>query len=216
MKILALNSPRGDVEAGEFGLACLPGQEGRFRESIGQALDYGRAIGAGSIHVMAGRPTPETGSDWQSLLVRNIGWACDAASDFTILMEPLNRYDNPGYAYATADEACALLLQIDRRNVRLMLDAYHEARGGFDPALAFVRHRAIVGHVQIAGVPARHEPEPASAMLRNFFQALLRHGYEGWVGCEYKPAVDTDGGLGWLRDLEEEYGEPSADGRALA
>lgn len=216
VEVLALNSPRGDVEAGEFGLACLSGHEERFRESMRQALDYGRAIEARSIHVMAGKPGQAATADWRPVLADSLAWACDAASDFTILMEPLNRYDNPGYSYATVDEASAVLLLVDRVNARLMLDAYHETREGLNPALTFVRHQATIGHVQIAGVPNRDEPDVRSMMMKDLFSTLSSHGYEGWVGCEYRPATDTDRGLGWIQALEEQHGEFSACGKASA
>jgi len=214
VEILALNSPRGDVAAGEFGLACLPGQEARFRETIAQAIDYGSAIGAGAVHVMAGIPGAADACVWQPVLVRNLAWACDAVAGFTVLMEPLNRHDNPGYAYATMDEAAGLLARVDRGNARLMLDAYHEARGGLDPTAAFLRHRPSIGHVQIAGVPARDEPKADSGMMKSLFRALASEGYAGWVGCEYRPAGDTDAGLGWRAALEEECDAVSTQGKA--
>lgn len=194
VRILALNSPRGDVARGEFGLACLPGRADEFRESVELALSYARAIGAGAVHVMAGKPADD---HWRDRLVASLQLAADMAGDLTVLVEALNATDNPGYAYATLDQADALRREVDRPNVKLMLDAYHEFMGGFDPAATWARHRAHVGHVQIAGCPGRREPDLLASPLAGLLAALERDGYPGWIGAEYRPLGATDAGLGW-------------------
>ena len=103
LRVLALNSPRGNVAKGEFGMACLPGREVEFRQTVAQAVGYARALGAGAVHVMAGKPGGAAG--WQDTLTANLRHAADSAPDLTILMEALNTTDNPGYAYATLDQA---------------------------------------------------------------------------------------------------------------
>jgi hydroxypyruvate isomerase len=198
LRILALNSPRGDLARGENGIACLPGREAEFAASMTLALSYARTIGAGAVHVMAGKPAD---SGWTDRLVANLRHAADMAGDLTILLEGLNAVDAPGYAYATMDAADAIRRAVDRPNVALMLDAYHEFRGGLDPADSWGRHRDHVGHVQIAGCPGRQEPAPASPPLAGFLAALQRDGYAGWIGAEYRPAGDTDAGMGWRAAL---------------
>lgn len=196
VRILALNSPRGDVAAGEFGMACLPGRDAAFRESVALALDYARVIGAGAVHVMAGKPADAL---WRDRLIGALrlasDMAADRAGDLTVLIEALNTTDNPGYAYATVDQADAVRRAVDRPNVKLMLDAYHDFMGGHDPAATWTRHRAHVGHVQIAGCPGRQEPDLTAPPLAGLMAALATH--DGWVGAEYRPAGDTDAGLGW-------------------
>src|SRR5690606_1292825 len=115
------NSPRGDVDRGDFGLACLPGREAEFRGSLALALAYARALDAGAVHVMAGKPGGVPG--WRDTLVANLRHACDAAEGRTVLIEALNGTDNPGYAYAAVAEADAIRRAVDRPNLRLMLDA---------------------------------------------------------------------------------------------
>lgn len=200
VRILALNTVRGDVAAGEFGMACLPGRAAEFEASVAQAVSYAQVLGAGAIHVMAGCPVDD---DWRSRLVAAMRRAADhaAQSDITVLLEPLNAVDNPGYAYATIAEADAIRQAIDRPNVRLMLDAYHEARGGLDPADAWDTYRDVIGHIQIAGVPGRDEPRVDEAPLAGLINRLDRSGYGGWIGCEYRPAADTDDGLNWRAAL---------------
>lgn len=194
VRILALNSLRGDVAAGEAGLACLPGREAEFRDTIALAFDYARVLGAGAVHVMAGKPQ---GDGWQKALVANLRHACDTAGDLKVLIEPLNTTDNPGYAYATIDAAQAIRAAVDRPNLRLMFDAYHVAMMGQDPATVWRLCRGDVGHVQVAGVPGRGEPVPDAPPLRAFFETLRAEGYAGWIGCEYRPAAGTEAGLGW-------------------
>lgn len=194
VRILALNSLRGDVAAGEAGLACLPGREPEFRETVALAFDYARTLGAGAVHVMAGKPQ---GEGWRETLVANLRHACDTADGLTVLIEPLNTSDNPGYAYATIDQAQSIRAAVDRAGLRLMFDAYHVAMMGQDPAAVWRENRADVGHVQIAGYPGRAEPAPDAPPLRDFFETLRAEGYSGWIGAEYRPAAGTDAGLGW-------------------
>jgi hydroxypyruvate isomerase len=194
VRVLALNSLRGDVAAGEAGLACLPGREGQFRDTVALAFDYARVLGAGAVHVMAGKPQ---GDGWRDALIANLRHACDTAGDLTVLIEPLNTTDNPGYAYATVDQAQAIRAAVDRPNLRLMFDAYHVAMMGQDPAAVWLACRADVGHVQFAGVPGRAEPSPDAPPLRAFFETLRAEGYSGWIGAEYRPAGATEAGLGW-------------------
>ena len=201
LEILALNSPRGDVAAGDLGLACLPGREAEFRDSIALAFDYARTIRAGAVHVMAGKPGAVPDLAWHPTLISNLRHAADTAGDLTLLLEALNRTDNPGYVYATPDLADVIRSAVDRPNVRLMLDAYHAAMEGQDPAAAWHRHRSVIGHVQIAGFPGRAEPHPDLPPLSGLFAALAADGYGGWVGCEYRPAAGTDAGLGWRARL---------------
>lgn len=195
--VLGLNSPRGNVAAGEFGIACLPGREEEFRDSIALSVQYARQIGAGALHVMAGKPGDLAPEDWQPRLAARLAHAADAAPDLTILMEPLNRSDNPGYAYATLDAADHIRRMADRPNLRLMFDAYHVAMEGQAPADCWHDWRDSIGHVQIAGYPGRAEPRPDRAPLAALFRALSDDGYSGWIGCEYRPFAGTDAGLGW-------------------
>lgn len=201
LPILALNSSRGDAAAGEFGLACLPGREAEFTDSLTQAFDYAREIGAGAVHVMAGKPGDVASSVWTPLLIENLRLASRMANGLTVLIEPLNTTDNPGYAYATLAQADAIREAVGSEALCLMFDAYHEAMGGNDTVASWRRYRGVIGHIQIAGVPGRNEPEPGQAPITALIAALRQDGYTGWIGCEYRPRGDTDSGLDWRQFL---------------
>ncbi len=183
--------------AAERGFAALPGHEAEFDASLARALAYAGTIGCRRIHVLAGRiaPDPETEAAFIANLRR--GAARAAACDVTLLIEPLNADDNPGYFLRTTAQAAALLERIGCANVKLQFDFYHcQITEG---ALAAHAERLIgsYGHVQIAGVPGRNEPDRGEINYRFLLDLLDRLGYDGWVGCEYRPAAATLDGLGW-------------------
>ncbi len=152
LPVLALNTIRGDVAAGENGLSALAGREKEARAAIAQAFAYGRDIGAGSVHVMSGRKGD--GADWD-VLAGNLDYACALAADagMGVLVEPLNPFDAPDYLLARLEDAADLLDRVANPALRVMFDIYHLARMGYDIVEAYRTHRAIVGHVQFASVP---------------------------------------------------------------
>jgi len=200
LAILGINTPI-DSAAGEFGLGAVEGRQADFRRGFTQAADYARAIGAGSIHVMAGDVAPERREAAADLFAANLEWASGEAPELTLLLEALNRRDRPGYFYSTIAEAAAMQQRVAAANLRLMFDCYHVGSGGRDPIAEFEQFQPLVGHVQIAAVPSRAEPDEGEVDYRAVFEALDRLGYAGFVGCEYKPRADTDAGLGWTSKL---------------
>lgn len=195
LRLLSLNAPLGGP--GDFGLAASPGREAAFRAGFAATAAYARAAGAEMIHVLAGiapdGPEPETA------LLGNLAWAAAEAPDLTLLLEPMNRRDRPGYFYSRPARALALIDRLGAANVGLMLDAYHAGMEGLDPLAEAAAAGTRLRHVQIAGVPDRHEPEAAAAAaLAAGLDAL---GYRGWIGAEYNPAGATEAGLGWAARL---------------
>jgi hydroxypyruvate isomerase len=196
------NLPPGDWAKGERGLAALPGREGEFMEGLERALDYAGATGCQRLHVMAGLwPHGLDRREGAALYVANLRRAADraAARDVTLLIEPLNSRDMPGYFLHTTGEAMAILKEVGRDNVKLQLDLYHCQIMEGDLATHI---RALAGHyahVQIAGVPERHEPDRGEINYPYLLELLDEVGYGGWVGCEYRPAGSTLAGLGWAR-----------------
>jgi hydroxypyruvate isomerase len=201
IRILGINTPRGDVSKGEFGLAALPGREVEFRGHVEKALEYALSCGGSAIHVLAGMSANTEAS--RSTFIENLRFASSLAlkHELTLLLEPLNPHDNPGYFYSRVSEAMELLDELALPNLKLQFDAYHVARVGDDVFEQLRACHAYLGNVQIAGVPRRGEPDDSELNYREFFAELQRLNYSGYIGCEYRPHVDTDIGLAWMKNL---------------
>lgn len=198
MTMLGINTVRGNT--GENGLAALPGREGEARAAIDQALDYAAAIGTPNIHVMAGFAH---GDEAHTTFTENLAYACSQAAShgITILIEPLNRYDAPGYFLQTATQAKAIIDEVGLPNLKLMFDCYHLQIMGGDICRSLNDLMPIIGHVQFAGVPGRNEPDGGELNYRHIFKHLDELGYAAPLGAEYKPLAGTDAGLGWIASL---------------
>ncbi|MEV8182988.1 2-oxo-tetronate isomerase [Specibacter sp. NPDC078692] len=196
------NAHAGDWTNGERGLASLAGREQEFRDSIVQALDYAQILGCPKVHIMAG--ITENTSDTQDLYVDNLQHAADqaAALGIEVLIEPINARDMPGYFLGSVTQAIDLLKRIDRPNARLQFDYYHAQITSGDVTMLMRETIDYIGHVQIASVPERHEPDAGELNYLYVLEALDAAGYDGWVGCEYHPAAGTVAGLGWLASYQ--------------
>ena len=203
------NAPPGDWDAGERGLACLPGREAEFREGIARAITYAQALQCPRIHVMAGLvPQDVDPATVRATYVANVRYAAEqaAAHGIQILLEPINGRDMPGFFLSRQDQAHALVAEIGATNVKVQMDLYHCQIVEGDLAMKIRQYLPTgnVGHFQIAGVPERHEPDVGELNYPYLFQLLDTLGYDGWIGCEYKPARGaaphaTRDGLGWLQ-----------------
>jgi 2-dehydrotetronate isomerase len=196
------NLPPGDFERGERGLAALPGRETEFAASIGTALAYAEALGCPRLHVMAG--IPGTGADraaCRATYVANLRLAAARAAEAgrEVLIEPINTRDIPGYFLNRQDEAQAIRAEVGAPNLKVQFDLYHCQIVEGDLAVKLKRDLAHIGHVQIAGVPERHEPDRGEVNYPFLFEHLDAIGYAGWIGCEYRPRAGTSAGLGWIR-----------------
>ncbi len=198
LPMLGLNTSRGDTSAGENGLAALPGREGDARAAIDQALGYARAIGAGAVHVMAGFAA---GSEAEATFISNLTYACQQAGDITILIEPLNRHDAPGYFLSTTDQAQGIIAQVGAPNLKLMFDCYHVGRMEGDLVTRFAALQPIIGHVQFASVPDRGAPDAGEVNYAFVFAELARLGWDRPLGAEYRPKGPTGDTLGWMKSL---------------
>jgi hydroxypyruvate isomerase len=200
IRMLALNTPVGDAAAGDFGLAALPGCEPEFRQAFDTALSYGAEIGANAIHCMAGVVPSEQHASAETAFVENLRFAADKAdrASMSLLLEPINHRDKPGYFLQYVEQAAAIIDKVGRPNIKIMFDCYHTQIMQGDLIRRIEKHRRVIGHVQIAGVPDRAEPDDGEVNYPAIFRALDRIGYEGWIGAEYKPRGLTDDGLGWL------------------
>lgn len=197
LQMLGLNTVQGGP--GKNGLLALVGQENEARASIDQALAYAVAIGTPNIHAMAGFAA---GDAARACFVDNLKYACAEAArhGVTILIEPLNSYDAPDYFLQTCAQAADIITQVGAANLKLMFDCYHVQIMEGDLSRRLERFLPLIGHVQIASVPARSEPDCGEVRYAHIFRHLRQIGYAGAVGAEYKPATTTDAGLGWLKN----------------
>ncbi len=202
LPMLSLNTRPGDTAAGEFGLAALPGRAEEARAAVAQAVAFGAAIGAGAVHVMAGRSLRAAGSE--EAFRATLAHACDlaAAHGMTILIEPINTRDVPGYHLTSLEQAAETITALDRDNIRIMFDCYHLQILQGDLTRRFEQYLPLVGHVQIAAVPDRGEPDAGELCYARLLKALREAGYHGAIGAEYRPrGCDTRAGLDWLPRL---------------
>jgi hydroxypyruvate isomerase len=196
LQMLGLNTSRGNP--GENGLCALPGREPQARAAIDQAIAYARDIHTPNIHVMAGFAT---GPQAHKAFLENLDYACAQAfpHGITILIEPLNRHDAPGYFLTTTDQAAEIIATLAQPNLKLMFDCYHVQRMQGDLTHRLRAHLSIIGHIQFASVPDRAAPDHGEINYAHVFATILALGYAAPLGAEYKPAGDTDASLEWLR-----------------
>ncbi|MCX5497672.1 TIM barrel protein [Kaistia dalseonensis] len=199
--LTGLNTAPGDLKAGEFGLGALPGREAEFEAAVTQSIAYCRATGATMIHAMAGVVPFDARSS--ATFVANLRHASAEAerAGLTLLIEPINPRDKPGYFYSTIEQAAEILERIGTPNVKLLFDVYHVGVATGDVLTRLTTFMPLIGHVQIAAVPSRAEPDEGEISYPAIFLALEELGYEGWIGCEYKPRGDTVEGLVWTERL---------------
>ncbi len=203
IKILGINTAIGEGTTGHRGLAAVPGREAEFEALADQAITYCRAIGGTGIHVMAGLVPDEDRTAAADLLVRNLQATSAKAAEhgLTILLEPLNPRDMPGYFYSKVEQAVEIIDRVGATNLKLMFDAYHVGACQGDILTRMRAQKDRIGHVQIAAVPSRAEPDEGEIAYAAVLRALDGMGYDGWVGCEYLPRAGTDEGLVWLQTL---------------
>ena len=203
------NAPPGDWDGGERGLACLPGREAEFRSCMARALDYAGALNCPRIHVMAG--LLPAGGEREALFsnyVANLRWAAleAAKQGVEVLIEPINTRDIPRFFLNRQDHAHEVVAAVGAANLKVQMDLYHcqVVEGDLAMKLRQYLPTGDVGHIQIAGVPERHEPDRGELNYPYLFSVLDELGYAGWIGCEYRPragtqAGGTSAGLDWLR-----------------
>lgn len=198
---VVFNMPPGDWTAGERGIASLPGREAEFAAGVEKALVYAVAMGTPRLHAMAGvLPMGSERARHRATFVANLRYAAEKLGrhDRTLLIEPINTRDIPGYYLNTQAEAHAVREEVGAPNLKVQMDVYHMQIVEGDIAMKVRRYLTHVGHIQVAGVPERHEPDTGEVNYSYLFRLLDELGYDGWIGCEYRPANGTLNGLGWL------------------
>lgn len=197
LTMLGLNTRRGNVGAGDNGLSAIPDRIDEARAAIDEALAYANKINTKNIHVMAGFAA---GDDAHQTFVENLSYACDKAAEFgiTILIEPLNHYDAPGYFLQTTEQAKKIIEQVSKTNLKLMFDCYHIQLMEGDLGNRFKKLQPIIGHVQFASVPDRGTPDHGEVNYSHVFAMIKDAGYSAPLGAEYKPTAPTEETLGWM------------------
>jgi len=194
------NLPAGDWAAGERGLACLPDRVGEFQESVGRAIDYATALGCRQVNCLAGiAPKDVDPARLRATFVDNLRFAAGklGAAGIRLLIEPINTFDMPGFYLSRTREALDLIRDVDSDNLYVQYDIYHMQRMEGELANTIRANLGCIAHLQLADTPGRHEPGTGEINYRFLFGFLDAIGYDGWIGCEYKPKAGTVEGLGW-------------------
>jgi hydroxypyruvate isomerase len=198
LPVAGLNTRPGGP--GDFGLAALPGREEEARAAIDEALAYAAAIGAGYVHVMAGQISDDVASAGRRTFLAALDHAAASApAGVEILIEPLNPYDAPGYFLRSTAQAAEIITELGRPNVKLLFDCYHTQINEGDLTRRIERLMPLIGHMQIAAVPSRAEPDEGEVAYERLLKAVDAMGYRGFAGAEYRPRESVEEGLGWLR-----------------
>ena len=217
---ILINTPASSASCGvpdrgmhpdELGLACVPGRESEFRSAFLLALDYAEALGCKRIHAMAGLVSGDVERERiRDIYLSNLRWACEEAAGAAcdVLIEPINTRDAPRYFLNRQNEAHAIVKEIASPRLKVLMDLYHcqIVEGDVTSKLKIYLPSGRIGHIQIAGVPERHEPDGGELRYDYLFDAIDTLGWNAWIGCEYRPregtlAGGTSRGLAWMRKL---------------
>lgn len=202
LEIALFNMPPGNWAAGERGITCIPGREDEFHAGVEKALAYAKILGTRRLHAMAGiAPQGADPADCKATLIANLRYAAAklAGHGIALLLEAINTRDMPGFFVATQAESFAICSAVDAPNLKMQMDCYHMQVMEGDLATKLRHYAPHCGHIQVAGAPERHEPDTGEVRYEYLFRLLDEMGYDGWVGCEYRPAAKTVDGLDWFR-----------------
>jgi hydroxypyruvate isomerase len=200
------NLPAGDWDAGERGIACHPDRVAEFRNGVGRAIQYAQALGVPQLNCLAGKaPAGVANGALRKTLVDNLRFAAAQLDEvgLKLLVEPINTFDVPGFYLNRTAQAVDILQEVGAANAFIQYDIYHAQRMEGELAATIERCLPLIGHVQVADNPGRNEPGTGEINYAYLLGMLDSIGYEGWVGCEYKPAGNTAAGLGWRQRLAQ-------------
>jgi hydroxypyruvate isomerase len=202
LQLVLHNLPAGDWDAGERGIACHPERVAEFRDGVGRAIDYARALGVPQLNCLAGKvPAGVDETALRRTFVANLRYAAAelAKAKLRLLIEPINTYDIPGFYLTRSAQAISILDEVGADNAFLQYDIYHAQRMEGELAATAKKLLPRIAHIQLADNPGRNEPGTGEINYPFLFRWLDEIGYTGWIGCEYKPKTDTAAGLGWMR-----------------
>ena len=195
------NLPAGNWAGGERGIAILPDRIDEFRRGVAEAIDYATTLGCPQVNCLSGiAPVGLPHEVLRTTFVANLKYAAAELGKHGIrlLIEPINRFDIPGFYLNTPDQAASLIAEVGSDNVFIQYDLYHQQRTQGELIGTFTKHQPKIAHIQLADNPGRHEPGTGEIAYPFVFEQLDALGYDGWIGCEYKPRTTTEVGLGWF------------------
>jgi hydroxypyruvate isomerase len=207
LQLVLHNLPAGDRDKGERGIACHPDRTGEFREGIAMAIDYATALGCPQLNCLVGKgPAGVSTEAAHKTVVENLRLAAGEleAAGLRLLIEPINTFDIPGFFLTRTDQALALIDEVGSSNLRVQYDIYHAQRMEGELGNTLSKNLARIGHIQLADNPGRGEPGTGEINYPWLFRHIDAIGYDGWIGCEYKPRTDTVDGLGWRQALTQQ------------
>jgi hydroxypyruvate isomerase len=202
LELVLHNLPAGNWDAGERGIACHPDRTDEFREGVEKAIEFASALGVRQLNCLVGKAPGGVPEDvLRRTVVDNLRYAADALNKvgLRLLIEPINTYDIPGFYLNRTVQAASLLVEVGAENAFIQYDIYHAQRMEGELASTIEKYLPRIGHIQLADNPGRNEPGTGEINYPFLFAHLDRIGYQGWVGCEYKPATTTVEGLDWLQ-----------------
>lgn len=202
LEMVLFNLPFGDFARGERGLACLPHRKHEFRDGVRHALEYADALNCKRINALAGiAPEGVTVSALWDTLAGNLAYAAEALAkeNITLVVEPINSFDMPGFLLNTSGDGLRALAAGGHPNIKLQYDIYHMQRMEGELANSLRRLMPVIGHMQLADNPGRHEPGTGEINYGFVLKLIEQLGYQGWIGCEYMPSTTTEESLGWLK-----------------
>ena len=198
------NLPAGDWDAGERGIACHPDRMSEFRDGVGKAIAYAKVLGVGQLNCLVGKAPAGVSEDLlRQTVIENLRFAAAELqkAGLRLLIEPINTFDIPDFYLSRTVQAIEILDEVGADNAFVQYDIYHAQRMEGELANTAQKHLARIGHVQLADNPGRNEPGTGEINYAFLFTHLDRIGYDGWIGCEYKPTATTEAGLGWIKRL---------------
>jgi hydroxypyruvate isomerase len=207
VELVLFNLPPGNWDKGDRGIACVPSRVSEFRDGVGRAIEYAKALGCTRVNCLAGiAPARITSEVLRETFISNLRYAAGELEreGVTLLIEPVNTRSMPGFYLRNSGQALALIDEAAVANAKLQYDVFHMQIMEGDLAKTVEANIARIGHIQIADVPERHEPGTGEINYPFLFDWIDRIGYQGWIGCEYVPAGRTEDGLGWLRPYLEQ------------
>jgi len=199
------NLPAGNWAGGERGIACIPGREGEFQDGVGKSIEYAKVLRCPALNCLVGlTPNGVAPDKVREAIIKNSRFAADALAKegIRLLLEALNSKDIPGFYLVGSKQTIELIEEIDHPNVSFQYDIYHMQRMEGELTASITNLADKIGHIQLADNPGRHEPGTGEINFTNLFKAIDESGYQGWIGCEYIPATDTESGLGWLSEYQ--------------
>ena len=202
LQLVLHNLPAGNWDSGERGIACHPDRVGEFREGVEKAIGYAQVLGVRQLNCLVGKAPSGVADDvLRQTVVENLRYAAEALkkAGLRLLIEPINTFDIPGFYLNRTVQAAGLLVEVGADNAFIQYDIYHAQRMEGELAATMEKYLPRIGHIQLADNPGRNEPGTGEINYPFLFAHLDRIGYDGWIGCEYKPARSTEAGLGWPR-----------------